>query len=454
MPIELDSLLKQIEQSRLGVARGRIIKIIGLVIESQGPVASIGELCDITQGKQNICQAEVVGFRDNRTLLMPLGSMEGIRPGMEISTSGGLLSAPVGMNLLGRVIDGLGKPMDNKGPLYEDHHRPIYAEPPNAMARQRISTPMLTGIRAIDGFLTVGRGQRMGIFAGSGVGKSVTMGMIARNCLSPVNVIALIGERGREVREFIEKDLGPEGMQKSVVIVATSDQPALVRLKASLLAMTIAEYFRDQGQDVLFMLDSSTRLAMAQREIGLAVGEPPATKGYTPSVFAFIPKLMERAGYSDKGSITGLYTVLVEGDDMDDPIADTVRSILDGHIVLDRKLASKNHYPAISVLHSISRCRNDVISDEHKKMSGALLRSMAIYQKSEDLINIGAYVQGSDAETDQAIQINPAIEKFLIQGMDEKYDTQRIEDYLQVLSQALASNAPQAKPNKAPTRQQ
>jgi len=413
------SKLEEIARIRLADVRGRIVKIIGLVIECEGPNAGIGELCVIEQNGKIICSAEVVGFRETRTLIMPLGPLEGIRPGMSVVAKGDTLTAPVGQELLGRVIDGMGNPMDGLGEIKYKERRSIYATPPSAMERTRIKEPMFTGIRAIDGFLTIGRGQRMGIFAGSGVGKSVTMGMIARNCLAKINVIALIGERGREVREFIEKDLGPEGLKRSVVIVATSDQPALVRLKASLLAISIAEFFRDAGEDVFFLMDSSTRLAMAQREIGLAVGEPPATKGYTPSVFAFLPKLFERAGNSTQGSITALYTVLVDGDDLDDPIADCVRSILDGHIVLSRALANKNHYPAIDVLASISRCRTDIANPELKKYSATLLRSLAVYRKNEDLINIGAYAKGSDQEIDVAIKRQVAINNFLVQGIGE-----------------------------------
>ena len=404
-----------------------MVKIIGLVVECEGPSAGIGELCVIEQNGKIVCHAEVVGFRETRTLVMPLGTLEGIRPGMSVAAKGETLTAPVGYQLLGRILDGMGKPMDELGEVKCETHRSIYAEPPVAMQRTRIKEPMLTGIRAIDGFLTIGRGQRMGIFAGSGVGKSVTMGMIARNCLAKVNVIALIGERGREVREFIEKDLGPEGLKRSVVIVATSDQPALVRLKASFLAMSIAEYFRDAGEDVFFLMDSTTRLAMAQREIGLAVGEPPATKGYTPSVFAFLPKLFERAGNSSKGSITGLYTVLVDGDDLEDPIADAVRSILDGHIVLSRALANKSHYPAIDILASISRCRTDIISPELKELSSILSRSLAVYRKNEDLINIGAYAKGSDPEIDTAIKRMPELEKFLVQGIGENSKYEEVE---------------------------
>jgi flagellum-specific ATP synthase len=418
------SKLEEISCIRLANVRGRIVKIIGLVIECEGPNAGIGELCIIEQNGKAVCYAEVVGFRETRTLIMPLGSLEGIRPGMSVIAKGESLTAPVGHQLLGRVLDGMGNPMDGLGEIKYEARRSIYSQPPTAMQRERIKEPMFTGIRAIDGFLTIGRGQRMGIFAGSGVGKSVTMGMIARNCLAKVNVIALIGERGREVREFIEKDLGPEGLKRSVVIVATSDQPALVRLKASFLAMSIAEYFRDSGDDVFFLMDSSTRLAMAQREIGLAVGEPPATKGYTPSVFAFLPKLFERAGNSDKGSITGLYTVLVDGDDLEDPIADTVRSILDGHIVLSRALANKSHYPAIDILASISRCRTDIASQELKELSSTLMRSLAIYRKNEDLINIGAYAKGTDPEVDVSIKRHEALDQFLIQGIGQnsKYE--------------------------------
>jgi flagellum-specific ATP synthase len=419
--------LEEISHIRLANVCGRIVKIIGLVIECEGPSAGIGELCAIEQNGKTVCHAEVVGFKETRTLVMPLGPLEGIKPGMGVVTKGETLTAPVGPKLLGRVLVGVGSPMDGLGDVGCEARRSIYANPPTAMQRARIKEPMFTGIRAIDGFLTIGRGQRMGIFAGSGVGKSVTMGMIARNCLAKVNVIALIGERGREVREFIEKDLGPEGIKRSVVIVATSDQPALVRLKASLLAMSIAEYFRDNGDDVFFLMDSSTRLAMAQREIGLAVGEPPATKGYTPSVFAFLPKLFERAGNSDKGSITGLYTVLVDGDDLDDPIADCVRSILDGHIVLSRSLANKSHYPAIDILASISRCRTDIASQQLKDSSSALLRSLAIYRKNEDLINIGAYASGSDPEVDLSIKRQAALNKFLMQGIGENSNYQDTE---------------------------
>ena len=434
---ETNPKLLEIARIRLANARGRVVKIIGLIVECEGPNAGIGELCAIEQNGKTICHAEVVGFRETRTLIMPLGPLEGIRPGMSIVAKGETLTAPVGQQLLGRILDGMGNPIDGLGEIKCESRRSIYASPPNAMQRMRIKEPMFTGIRAIDGFLTIGRGQRMGIFAGSGVGKSVAMGMIARNCLAKVNVIALIGERGREVREFIEKDLGPEGLKRSVVIVATSDQPALVRLKASLLAMSIAEFFRDLGDDVFFLMDSSTRLAMAQREIGLAVGEPPATKGYTPSVFAFLPKLFERAGNGAQGSITALYTVLVDGDDLEDPIADCVRSILDGHIVLSRALANKNHYPAIDVLASISRCRSDIVKKELKEYSAILLRSLAIYRKNEDLINIGAYAKGADQEIDTAIKRQSAINNFLIQGIEESAQYKDTEASMKEISEIV-----------------
>ncbi|OGK01581.1 MAG: EscN/YscN/HrcN family type III secretion system ATPase, partial [Candidatus Raymondbacteria bacterium RifOxyC12_full_50_8] len=341
MPHLLDKYSDLCAKARTVKVNGRITQVIGLVIESEGPAASIGEICTIEFNGILVGRAEVVGFKEAKTLLMPLGEMTGIRPGLDVVATGRPLKISVDSSLLGRVIDGLGNPLDGKGPIQASSSRAVFSTPPSPLTRRRIAEPMVTGIRSIDSFLTLGKGQRVGIFAGSGVGKSVMLGMIARNCLAKVNVIALIGERGREVREFIERDLGEEGLKRSVVVVATSDQPALIRLKGALTATTIAEYFRAEGNDVMLLMDSSTRIAMAQREIGLATGEPPATKGYTPSVFAFLPRLMERAGTSDKGSITGLYTVLVEGDDLDEPIADAMRSILDGHIVLSRALAQR-----------------------------------------------------------------------------------------------------------------
>ncbi len=401
--------------------RGRVTKVVGMVIESDGPKAPIGELCILKDnyGKE-ICKSEIVGFRENnRILSMVLGELSQITPGMEIVTTGESLSINVGDNLLGRVIDGVGNPIDDKVRLYTDLRRSIYAHPPNPLQRSRITDPISTGVRAIDGMLTFGKGQRVGIFAGSGVGKSTLLGMIARNTSADINVIALIGERGREVKEFIEKDLGEEGLKRSVVIVATSDTPALLRVKAALSATTIAEYFRDKGLDVMLMMDSATRLAMAQREVGLTIGEPPTTKGYTPSVFSILQKTMERAGTSDIGSITGLYTVLVEGDDMNEPIADAARGILDGHIVLSRRLGSMGHYPAIDVLESISRVKNDVISKEHKEASRFVQELLATYRGAEDLISVGAYQPGTNAKTDKAIALNDHINDYLRQGVDE-----------------------------------
>ena len=402
---------------------GRVVEIIGLIIEADGPVSSIGDLCYIypTFDAQPVW-AEVVGFRQNRILLMPLGSVEGIRPGSIVESSGGAMQIGVGEQLIGRVLDGLGRPIDTLGDIKINDFRSTSAELINPLKRKRISEPLSLGIRSIDGFITVGKGQRMGIFAGSGVGKSTTIGMMAKNTNADLNVIALVGERGREVKEFIENILGDEGMKRSIVVAATSEQPSLVKIKAAFVATTIAEYFRDKGMDVLFMLDSVTRIAMAQREVGLAVGEPPATRGYTPSVFALMPKLLERTGTNDKGTITGLYTVLVEGDDFNEPISDTARSILDGHIMLSRTMAHKNHYPAVDVLESISRVMPEVTTPEHRQAAGALRNLMAEYRKNEDLINIGAYVKGSNQICDLAVKLMPEIDKFLKQSTDEKID--------------------------------
>ncbi len=399
---------------------GKITEVIGLLIESTGPAASVGDVCLLEKGGIVTGRAEVVGFRQDRTLLMPLGSIEGIHPGLNVIGTKKPLMIGIGHGLTGRVLDGLGNPLDNKGPVNVDKYRSVFSAIPNPLLRKRISEPFQTGIRAIDSLITIGKGQRMGIFAGSGVGKSVLLGMMAKNCKSDINVIALIGERGREVREFIERDLGEEGLKRSVLVVATSDQPALIRLKGAMVAAAIAEFFRDLGKDVLFLVDSVTRLAQAQREIGLAIGEPPATKGYTPSVFSMLPKFLERAGTSEQGAITGLFTVLVDGDDMDEPIADAARSILDGHIVLSRKLAHRNHFPAIDVLESISRCMSDVIKDDHKKMSGYVKDYMAAYRENEDLIQIGAYAPGSSDRVDKSIKINDSLISFLRQDRNEK----------------------------------
>lgn len=399
---------------------GKISEVVGLMIESTGPYASIGDVCTIEKNGRIIGRAEVVGFKKDRTLLMPLGPLEGIHPGLSVVGTKRPLMIGVGEQMLGRVLDGLGNPLDGKGTLKPEQERSIFSAIPNPLTRKRISEPFETGIRTIDSMITIGKGQRMGIFAGSGVGKSVLMGMMARNCKSDVTVIALIGERGREVREFIERDLGEEGLKRAVVVVATSDQPALIRLKGGMVAASIAEYFRDQGKDVLFMVDSVTRLALAQREIGLAVGEPPATRGFTPSVFSMLPQFLERAGTSDRGSITGLFTVLVEGDDMDEPIADAARGILDGHIVLSRKLAHKNHFPAIDVLESISRCMSDVTQRDHLLISGVLKDYMATYRENEELITIGAYAAGSSEKVDNAIKLHEPLLGFLKQVRTDK----------------------------------
>lgn len=402
---------------------GKITEIIGLTIESDGPKSSIGDLCYIYNSlDEKPTMAEVVGFKREKILLMPLASPDGIRPGALVVNTGDAMKIGVGNQLKGRVLDGLGNPIDTLGPIQFSEFRSTHAEAINPLKRKRISEPLSLGIRSIDGFSTVGKGQRMGIFAGSGVGKSTTIGMMAKNTSADLNVIALIGERGREVKEFIEEILGPEGMKRSVVIAATSEQPSLVKIKAAFVATTIAEYFRDKGMDVLFMLDSVTRIAMAQREVGLAIGEPPATRGYTPSVFAIMPKLMERAGTNQYGTITGLYTVLVEGDDFNEPISDTARSILDGHIMLSRDLAHKNHYPAVDVLQSLSRVMGDVTTQEHRAAAGNLRNLLAVHKKNEDLINIGAYVQGSDPACDKAIMMMNDINDFLCQSTSGKID--------------------------------
>ncbi len=400
---------------------GRVTDVIGMVIISMGPNVSLGDVCTITDrsGKE-VCKTEVVGFKDGKVLSVALGEVEKISQMCEIKAEGKSFKIGVGDGLLGRVLDGLGNPIDGKGPVETASSRVIYAEPPNPLERQRISEPLQTGVRAIDGLLTCGKGQRIGIFAGSGVGKSVLLGMIARNTSADVNVIVLVGERGREVREFIEKDLGEEGLSRSVLIISTSDKSALLRMKAAHIGTTIAEYFRDQGKDVVLMMDSVTRFAMAQREIGLTIGEPPTTKGYTPSVFAVLPKLLERAGNSKHGSITGFYTVLVDGDDMNEPIADAVRSILDGHIVLSRKIAHKGQYPAIDILQSISRVMPDIVTKNHRDRVIAFKDILATYNEAEDLVNIGAYVKGSNPAIDHALAKISTLRTYLKQDMMEK----------------------------------
>jgi flagellum-specific ATP synthase len=401
---------------------GKITNIVGYVIEAQGLVANLGCVCDIhiNNGQGQKIRAEVSGFKGNRALLIPLEDIRGIGPGNRVTTYKEKAYFPVGNELLGRIIDGLGNPIDGKGPIYAETEYPIYSEPMNPLFRKRISKPFDIGVRSINGLLTTGYGQRMGIFAGSGVGKSVLLGMIARNSSADVNVIAMIGERGREVNEFIENQLGQEGLQKSVVVVATSDHLPLIRMRGAFIATTIAEYFRDQNKNVNLMMDSVTRLAQAQREIGLSLGEPPTTKGYTPSVFTTLPKLLERAGTSTNGgTITGIYTVLVEGDDMNEPVADAVRSILDGHIVLARELAMKNHYPAVDILKSISRVMNEISTQDHQALVSRFKNTLATYRKAEDLINIGAYVSGSSSSIDYAISIIDALNEYLKQDKNE-----------------------------------
>ena len=411
--------------------QGKVTQVIGLVISSTGPSTSIGELCRIhpNEGGRPIL-AEVVGFKDRQVMLMPLGEMRGINPGSVVEATGETLSVGVGNDLLGRVLGGLGKPIDGKGAIKPDISRQIYADPPHPLKRKRINAPMLTGVKAIDTFATCGLGQRLGIFAGSGVGKSVMLGMIARHSRADVNVIGLIGERGREVRDFLERDLGEDGLSRSVVVSVTSDQPALIKVKGALVATTIAEHFREQGKNVILMIDSVTRIALALREIGLAVGEPPATKGFTPSVFAFLPKFLERPGLTEKGSITGLYTVLVEGDDFNEPVSDSVRSILDGHVALSRKLANRNHYPAVDILDSISRVMPDVTDVEHRRIAGRARELIAAYAESEDLISIGAYVKGSHKLTDEAIVKHDDLNALLRQEMSERGDLEKDIDIL------------------------
>ena len=413
---------------------GKVVKIVGLTIESVGPNAKLNDLCRIIidQKKDISIMAEVVGFRDKRLLLMPYESVEGLGVGCIVENTGHPLSVYVGDELLGHTLDGMGRPTDVSAlDLHQEY--PVDAPPPDPMDRIIINEVLPLGVKAVDGLITVGKGQRIGIFAGSGVGKSTLLGMFARNTKADINVIALIGERGREVREFIERDMGEEGMRRSVVIVATSDRPALLRRNAAKTATAIAEYFRDQGKDVLLMMDSLTRFSMAQREIGLASGEPPVTRGYPPSVYSEMPKLLERSGNSDKGSITGLYTVLVDGDDFNEPITDTARSILDGHIMLDRKLAHKNHYPAIDVLQSISRVMSTIVDDRHKEASGNLKNVLATYQEAEDLINIGAYKKGSNKNIDYAIEKIDAVNEFLLQRTHDKFSFEGILEALEGL---------------------
>ncbi|MCY7836210.1 flagellar protein export ATPase FliI [Bacillus haynesii] len=417
----LKQLLECIETADSFKRYGKVKQAVGLMIESKGPECSIGDVCKIyTKGDgPNAIKAEVVGFKDQNILLMPYLEAANIAPGSIVEATGESLRVKVGSGLIGQVVDAFGNPLDGSALPKGLAQVSTDQAPPNPMKRPPIREKMAVGVRSIDSLLTVGKGQRVGIFAGSGVGKSTLMGMIARETAADLNVIALVGERGREVREFIEKDLGEEGLKRTIVVVATSDQPALMRLKAAYTATAIAEYFRDKGQNVMFMMDSVTRVAMAQREIGLATGEPPTTKGYTPSVFAILPKLLERTGTTENGSITAFYTVLVDGDDMNEPIADTVRGILDGHIVLDRSLANKGQFPAVNILKSISRVMSNIAEKDHIRAANRFREMLSTYQNSEDLINIGAYKKGSSREIDEAIQFHPKLISFLKQEVDE-----------------------------------
>lgn len=436
--MQLAGAAAALHSADLAQRHGYVSNLIGLIVEATGLEAEVGEVCLIAadRGAPPVA-AEVVGFREGRTLLMPLGEMQGIGPGTKVSATGAPFRIDVGPNLLGRVIDGLGAPLDERDPpLCSTPPRSTIASPPSAMSRPRIEQRVGLGVRALDSLVPCGRGQRLGIFAGSGVGKSSLLGMIARSTSASVNVIALVGERGREVREFIERDLG-DALERSVVVVATSDQPALVRIKAALTATTIAEYFRDEGHDVMLMMDSVTRFAMAQREIGLAIGEPPATRGYTPSVFALLPRLLERAGTSPRGSITGLYTVLVDGDDMNEPIADAVRSILDGHVVLTRALAHAGHYPAIDVLQSVSRLIGEIVSEEVVRAGQCVRSALAALHEKADLISIGAYSAGSDPALDAALTHRPRIEAFLRQATTERSEPESSDEQLLELTDSL-----------------
>ena len=431
----IDRLVKELSSYKPINHYCKIRNIIGLVVESEGPASFIGELCYILPSidngiKRDPVAAEVVGFKGKRVLMMPFSDLAGVAVGSKVIALGEFFQVKVGRCLVGRILDGLGNPIDGKGSLEWETVVPVHRDPPLPLERRRIEEILPTGIKTIDAFLTLGKGQRVGIFSGSGVGKSTLLGMIARYAEADVNVIALVGERGREVREFIEKDLGEEGLKKSVVVVATSDNPPVIRKLASFVAMSIAEYFRDLGMDVLFLMDSVTRFAMAQREIGLSIGEPPTTKGYTPSVFSLLPKLLERAGTSSKGSITGIFTVLVEGSDMEEPIADALRAILDGHIVLTRELASKTHYPAIDILQSNSRVMRDIVSSDHWSLASKARELLATYKDVEDLINIGAYKKGTSAKIDEAIDYYEKLYAFMKQPVEESFSFERILEEL------------------------
>ena len=431
MTVGLSKFRSNIINRRLAQLEGRIVEIVGLLVKAQGIALPVGETC-LVKNRNGDIPAEVIGFNEDRhTLLMVLGNMEGISPGDRVIATGKSPTVRVGNGILGRVIDSMGNPLDDKGELDWSNEYPIYQEPPPALSRMPVDSVLPTGIRAIDGMLTVGRGQRVGIYGGAGVGKSILMGMIARNTEADINVIALIGERGREVGNFVRSVLGEEGLKRSVVVAATSDQPALMRIRGAFVAMAVAEYFRDQGKSVMLMMDSVTRMAMAQREVGMTVGEPPTTRGYTPSVFSMLPKLMERAGTSDQqGSITGFYTVLVEGDDMMEPITDATRAILDGHIVLSRELASQGHYPAIDILESISRLMVDIVPKAHQNVADALRELLAIYRENQTLINIGLYRKGTNPDIDIAIDSRNEILNFLRQEMMEKVEYEDLLTHL------------------------
>ncbi len=437
--LDFNQLLQLVDKAEAFQQVGLVDQVIGLVIESRGPKAKIADVCLIETGDPFTphIPAEVVGFKEGKILLMPLGEMGNLSPGARVFNTGHSFQVNVGPELLGRVLDGLGNPIDDRFPISDETRFHVHAHAPHPLKRKEITEVIPLGVKSIDGFNTIGKGQRIGIFAGSGVGKSTTLGMIARNTEADLSVIALIGERGREVQDFIEHSLGPEGMKRSVVVVSTSEQPALMKIKAGLVATTIAEYFRKNGKNVLLMMDSLTRVAMALREVGLAVGEPPTTRGYTPSVFAFMPKLLERSGTSDTGSITGLYTVLVEGDDMNEPVADTVRGLLDGHIVLSRELAHQNHFPAVDVLSSVSRLMTQITEKGHREAAGKIRDLMALYKRSEDLINIGAYVQGANPKLDQAVMLKNEIDALLKQEIESNAPfSETVEKMLQIAAKA------------------
>lgn len=427
------NVLQMLKNTELTVCRGSVDRVVGLAVEAVGPPMKIGEICKIQTGSGTV-KAEVVGFRDQKILLMPFGPVSGIMPGSMMESTGRMFTVPVGFGLIGRILNGVGEPIDDKGPVEAEAMYHVDGDVSNPLFRPRISEPISLGVKALDGLLTCGKGQRVGIFAGSGVGKSTLLGMIARYAKADVNVIGLVGERGREVRDFIERDLKEDGMKRSVLVVATSDRPAMERLKCAMVATAIAEFFRDQGLSVMLMMDSLTRFAMAQREIGLATGEAPVSRGYTPSIFSVMPRLLERSGNFEKGSITGIYTVLVEGDDMNEPVSDTVRGILDGHFVLTRELAMRNHYPAIDVLASVSRVMPEVVSKEHLQLSRKMRNLMATYDNYSDMIGIGAYKSGNNPEVDQAIQYHNPIDRYLTQDVEEHFD---LEQSVQMMKQTL-----------------